>query len=79
MEPMITISLKEYNKLLAYSDMVDEMMTKSKKEIRSEIIPAFGTVPKKCVYVEVDRNMLKEVYSKLLGENKEDISITLGG
>lgn len=78
MEPMVTISLKEYNKLLAYNDMVDEMIEESKKEVRSEIIPAFGTVPKRFVYVKVNRNMLKELYSKLLGENKEDMNITLG-
>ena len=33
MEPMVTISLKDYNKLLAYSDMIDEMEIKSKKKL----------------------------------------------
>lgn len=79
MEPMVTISLKEYNKLLDYNDMVDKITEESKKEVRSEVTPEFGPIPKRSVYVEVNRNMLKELYSKLLGENKEDINITLGG
>lgn len=78
MEPMVTISLKDYNKLLAYRDMIDEMEIKSKKEIRSETIPAWGANPRRCVYVKINRNVLKNIYSKLLGENKEDIDIILG-
>ena len=78
MEPMVTISLKEYNKLLAYNDMINEMINKSKKEVKSEHIPSLGSIPKRSVFVEVNKSVLKNIYSDLLGEPQEDINIVLG-
>lgn len=78
MEPMVTISLKEYNKLLAYNDMVDEMIEESKKEVKSEIVPSLGPISKRSVFVEVNKSVLKKIYSDLLGEPQEDVNIFLG-
>ena len=78
MEPMVTISLKDYNKLLTYSDMINELINKSKKEVRSEIIPSLGSIPKRSVFVEVNKSVLKNIYSDLLGEPQEDVNIFLG-
>ena len=78
MEPMVTISLKDYNKLLTYSDMINELINKSKKEVRSEIIPSLGSNPKRSIFIEVDKPVLKYIYSDLLDEPQEDVKIFLG-
>lgn len=78
MEPMVTISLKEYNKLLKYEDIITELLEKSKSDIRSEIVPGFDVEPRKTLYMDVSKEALKSIYSKLLEINKEDIKVTLG-
>ena len=78
MEQMVTISLKEYNKLLAYNDMINEMINKSKKEVKSDNIPSLGPIPKRSIFVEVNKSVLKNIYIDLLGEPQEDVNISLG-
>ena len=78
MEQMVTISLKEYNNLLAYNDMINEMINKSKKEVKSDNIPSLGPIPKRSIFVEVNKSVLKNIYSDLLGEPQEDVNISLG-
>lgn len=78
MEPMVTISLKEYNKLLKYEDIITELLEKSKRDIRSHIVPGFDVEPKKTLYMDVSKEVLKSIYSELLGIDKEDIKVALG-
>lgn len=78
MEPMVTINLESYNKLLKYESIITELLEKSKKDIRSEIVPGFGVDPKRTLYMNVSKEALKSMYSTLLGINKEDIKVTLG-
>lgn len=78
MEPMVTINLERYNKLLEYEDMIVKLLDKSKKNVESEYIPTLGPNPKKCVFVEVNKPVLKNIYSKLLGLPQEDINVFLG-
>ena len=79
MEPMVTISLKEYSKLLKYEDMITEMINKIEKEVKSDYIPSLGSIPKRSVLVKVNKSVLKNIYSELLGELQEDVDIFLGG
>lgn len=78
MEPMVTISLERYNKLLKYEDIITELLEKSKRDIRSAIVPGFDVEPKKTLYMDVSKEVLKSMYSTLLGIDKEDIKVTLG-
>lgn len=78
MEPMVTINLERYNKLLRYEDMIAELLEKSKKDVKSNIVPGWDIKPKKIVYIDVSKETLKSIYGELLKENKEDIKITLG-
>lgn len=78
MEPMITISLKDYNELLEHSAMVKKLEARSEKELIPESIPAWGVEPKKYVRVKISEDALKDIYSKLLDARKDDIVILLG-